>query len=289
MKQLKLILILCLLLLPQLQPLQADTKPVVYFGVIPRYNPIIMYRSYQPMMDYLTANTPYRFELKLSRDYHLAVDFLQNGTTPIASLGPVTFSEAYRKFGAIPIVAPLSAKGVPYYHSIIVVREDSPITSLEELKGKSFAFGDHHSTSGKLIPHHMLVQKGIQLSDLESYSYYESHDATAKAVLKGNAVAGAVKDVVAYRYREHGLRFLAVSDPMPAVPIVVRKDEDPHLVAAMKEALLAIDPSDPRTKQHLIQWDPEFAHGFVSVDIDDYRDIIELTYNNKTGCGLGCH
>ena len=264
-------------------------KPVVYFGAIPRYNPIIMYRSYQPMMDYLTANTPYRFELKLSRNYHQAVEFVLDGTTPVASLGDVTFAEAHQKIGAIPILKPLNPDGSPYYHSIIIVRENCFIQSLDDLKGTRFAFGDYHSTSGKLIPHHHLQRHGIELNDFANYEHLESHDAVAKAVLKGTADAGAVKDVVAIRYRDHGLRFLSISDPIPAVPIVVRDDAPEDLVAALKMALLAIDPSDPRVAEELIKWDAEFAHGFTTAATEDYQLIFDLTRNNMTGCGLGCH
>ena len=57
--------------------LAENGKPVVYFGVIPRYNPMVMYRNYQPIMDYLTEHTSYHFELKLSRNYTEAVDFLR--------------------------------------------------------------------------------------------------------------------------------------------------------------------------------------------------------------------
>ncbi|MGK2907805.1 MAG: hypothetical protein ACSLFH_15895 [Desulfuromonadales bacterium] len=28
--------------------LSATDKPIVYFGIIPRYNPMVMYRNYQP-------------------------------------------------------------------------------------------------------------------------------------------------------------------------------------------------------------------------------------------------
>ncbi|MFO7576936.1 MAG: phosphate/phosphite/phosphonate ABC transporter substrate-binding protein [Pelovirga sp.] len=286
--RLPLLLMLCLLI-PLPHTLSAADKPVIYFGVIPRYNPIIMYRSYQPMMDYLSANTPYQFELKLSRDYRQAVAFMLDGTTPVASLGDVTFAEAHNKIGAIPILKPLNARGDPFYQSIIIVRENSPLEKVEDLKGKSFAFGDYHSTSGKLIPHHYLEQHGVRLADLGSYQHMESHDAVAKAVLKGHVDAGAVKDVVGMRYRQHGLRFLALSDVIPSVPIVVRKDVPEEVVAALKTALLAIDPTDPRMQQDLIRWDPEFAHGFTSAQNSDYQMIFDLTRNNISGCGLGCH
>lgn len=100
-------------------PLRVETagleKPVVRFGVIPRYNPMIMYRSYQPLMDYLTENTPYRFELKLSRDYTEAVELLRQGVASIASLGDVTFAEACTQFGARPVIKPLNAAAMPTY------------------------------------------------------------------------------------------------------------------------------------------------------------------------------
>jgi phosphonate transport system substrate-binding protein len=267
----------------------SGSKPTVQFGIIPRYNPMLMYRSYQPLMDYLTENTPYRFELKLARDYTEAVALLRDGVTPIASLGDVTFTEAQRNFGAVPILKPLNADGIPSYRSIIIVRQDSPIHTLDDLRGKRFAFGDPHSTSGNLIPRFFLFQHGITLFDLEEFVTLGSHDAVAKAVLKGKVDAGAVKDVIAYRYREHGLRFLAESEPIPSVPIVVRKEAPPELVAAVKKALLAIDAGDSRQQELMKEWDPEFRNGFVEASDADYRLIFQLMDGFREGCGIRCH
>jgi phosphonate transport system substrate-binding protein len=266
-----------------------DAQPIVYFGVIPRYNPMIMYRSYQPIMDYLTENTPYRFELKLSRDYSDAVRMLKEGETQVTSLGDVTFVEAQQGFGAIPILRPLNEKGEPFYTSIIIVREDSSIQTVTELKGKSFAFSSHHSTSGNLIPRYYLFRRGVSLFDFESYVNLDSHDAVAKAVLKGKVDAGAVKDVVAYRHKEHGLRYLAVSEPIPSVPIVVRLDAPPEFVAQIKKALLAIDPSDPLQRERMMSWDPEFRYGFVEASEADYAPIYRMMEAIPEGCGIRCH
>lgn len=279
---------LLVLILPS-RTLAGEKDPVVYFGVIPRYNPMVMYRNYQPIMDYLTEKTPYRFELKLPRSYSEAVELLKTGKVQIESLGDVTFFEANRDFGAIPVVRPLNQDGRPDYRSIIIVRDESPIAKLADLRGKRFAFGNAHSTSGNLIPRAYLFEKGITLFDFAAYENLDSHDAVAKAVLKGKVDAGAVKDVVAKRYQEHGLRFLAHSPPIPSVPIVVRPGTDPQMVKAVREALLAIDPRDPAMAQRMKDWDPEFSHGFIPAEFSDYAEIFRMMDAIPGGCGNRCH
>lgn len=283
-----LILSLLVLFLPS-GAVAGEKDPVVYFGVIPRYNPMVMYRNYQPIMDYLTEKTPYHFELKLARDYNEAVEHLRAGKVQIASLGDVTFFEANRGFGAVPVVRPLNLHNHPDYRSIIIVREESPIAKIADLRGKHFAFGNPHSTSGNLIPRAFLFENGITLFDFTDYENLDSHDAVAKAVLKGKADAGSVKDVVAYRYQEHGLRFLASSAPIPSVPIVVRPDANPQMVKTVREALLAINPADPAMSQRMKGWDPEFRHGFVAAEFSDYAEIFRMMDAIPGGCGNRCH
>lgn len=266
-----------------------DGKPVIHFGVIPRYNPMVMYRNYQPLMDYLTENTSYSFELTLARDYPQAVEHLRTGVTQLASLGDVTFFEAYRSFGAVPLARPLNSKGEPSYRSVIIVRKGSDITSLQDLKGKSFAFGSSHSTSGNLIPRLYLFDHGITLFDFSDYKNLASHDSVAKAVLKGKVDAGAVKDVVAERYRDYGLEFLAFSEPIPSVPIVIHPKADLQLIKEVRKALFAIDSSDTVMQSRMKGWDPEFRYGFIATSQQTYQPIFNMIDSISEGCGIKCH
>jgi len=283
-------LFLCALLLCAAPlPGWAADKPVIRFGVIPRYNPLVMYKRYQPIMDYLSAETPYRFELKISRDYPEAVRFLQQGVTQVSSLGDVTFAEANLRYQAIPILKPLNKDGTPFYRSAIIVRADSKLKSLKELRGKTVAFSSPHSTSGNLIPRYLLWDNGIGLRDLKSFANLQHHDAVAKAILKGQYDAGAVKDVVAEKYKSHGLRILAWSAPIPSVPLVVREDTPPGVVKAMTAALLKLDRNDPRHRAIMKTWDDEFCYGFAPATSADYRAIFRMIREIPTGCGVGCH
>jgi phosphonate transport system substrate-binding protein len=281
--------ILCLILLVMLLPAAAVEKPLIRFGVIPRYNPVVMYKRYQPIMDYLTQNTPYHFELKISRDYPEAVRYLRDGVTQISSLGDVTFTEASILYGAIPILKPLNQNGSPFYRSAIIVSNSSPFTSLQDLKGKTMVFGSPHSTSGNLIPRYLLWNNGIRLQELASFSNLKHHDAVAKAILKGQYDAGAVKDVIANKYMSYGLRVLAYSDPLPSVPFVVRKEASPQFIMAVKQALLKLDRNNPEHKKIMANWDDEFKYGFAEANADDYRLIFTMMRNIPSGCGFGCH
>ena len=269
--------------------IEGDGKPIIYFGIIPRYNPMVMYRNYQPLMDYLTEKTDYHFELKLALSYPETVKDLRDGKTQLASLGDVTCFEAYSSFGALPLVSPLNKLGEPRYRSKIVVRANSTIKTLADLKGKTFAFGSSHSTSGNLIPRLYLYQNGITLFDFADYQNLSSHTAVAKAVLKGKVDAGAVKDVVAEYYSKYGMRVLAASDFIPAVPIVARPDADPKMLAQVKQALLEIDSSKPEQIQLMQDWDPEFRNGFVAAGLKDYQTIFNKMRNFPETCGAKCH
>lgn len=270
-------------------PASAAEKPLIRFGVIPRYNPLVMYKRYQPIMDYLTAETPYRFELKISKDYPEAVRFLQQGVTQVSSLGDVTFAEANTQYAAIPILKPRNRDGVPFYRSAIIVRADSPLKNITGLRGKSMAFGSSHSTSGNLIPRYLLWNKGVRMQDLSRWENLQHHDAVAKAILKGQFDAGAVKDVVAEKYKSHGLRIIAWSAPIPAVPLVVLKDAPPDFVKTLSAALLKLDRTNRAHQKMMQTWDDEFRYGFAPAAKDDYQGIFHMIKEIPHGCGIGCH
>ena len=264
-------------------------KPVVYFGVISRYNPVVMYEEYQPIVDYLTSQTPYRFELKLGATYEDAVRFLETGETQVASLGGVTYLEARARFGARAMVRPVNASGVAFYRSIVVVRESSDLTKLSQLKGRSFCFGSPHSTSGNLFGRYALEGAGVSLEDLGSYVNLRHHDQVAKAVLSGRCDAGSVKDIVADRYRPKGLRFLSTSGPIPSVPIVINPDIDPAVEQAIHYALMRLNPEIPDHRQILESWNEEFRYGFVEARDDDYASLRDMLNDIPNRCGNSCH
>ena len=285
-------LLIALAIAPFAAPAQgnpAQKKRTVSFGVIPRFNPHVMYEYYQPLMDYLSRNTPYEFSLRVGRSYMETIESLEKGGTDLAYLGGASFSLARHRFGARALVKPRNPEGGTSYRCYIIVRNDSPIRTLSDLKGKKMAFGARRATTGSLIPSYMLADAGITMDLLGELKNLPHHEDVAKAVLKGTVDAGAVKDVVAWRYQPQGLRVIATSEKLPNAPIAAGPSLPKEVEAAMVAALLAIDANSPEGRKLLAGWGPEIRYGFVPARNEDYDFLYRKIVSIPKECGKRCH
>ncbi|MCL4477122.1 MAG: phosphate/phosphite/phosphonate ABC transporter substrate-binding protein [Nitrospirae bacterium] len=264
-------------------------KKIVYFGVIPRDNPRIMYEKYQPLLDYLAGKTPYTYELVLKKNYEETVNALGNGEMDVALLGPLTYLEARAKYGAISILKPRGADGNANYKSVIIKKKDSPISGPSELKGKRVAFASSKSTSGNLLPRYLLASSGIHLSDLSAYANFDYHDSVVKAILKGQYDAGAVRDAVAKKYMQLGIETIAESESISTGPLVVGPGTPFSVIENIKRALLELDPRDSNSQKILRRLDEDFKNGFTGASDKDYEDIRAKINAVPQTCGRGCH
>ncbi len=265
-----------------------DTK-IVYFGVIPRDNPRIMYEKYQPLLDYLATKTPYKYELVLKKNYEDTINTLGSGETSVALLGPLTYLEAHAKYGAVSILKSKGVDGAASYRSVIIIKKDSSVGTLAELKGKSIAFASSKSTSGNLMPRYLLANARIHLSDLSDYANFDYHDSVVKAVLKGRYTAGAVRDSVAKKYMKLGLAVIAESEAIPTGPLVAGPGTPFAVIENIKKALLGLDPKETDSQGVLRRLDEDFKNGFAEATDKDYEGIRAKINAVPQTCGMGCH
>jgi len=247
--------------LPEIDSGHDAKHEIVYFGVISRYSPRSIVSGYQPLMKYLTENTPYHFKLKLSRNYLETVEQLTMGRIDFASLGNYTYIQAHHKHGIKCIAMPINADGSNNNYDDIIVPTDSKIQSLKDLKGKSFAFASKQSFSA-WMGIWMLKESGVELSDLSHYENLSYHDLVAEKVLRGDFDAGMVKAVVAESYKEAGIRVLARSPAIPSVPLVVGAHVEMTKKEIVQKALLQLKDLINEGSITTDGWDTEVANGF---------------------------
>jgi phosphonate transport system substrate-binding protein len=231
-----------------------------------------MFGKYQPLVDYLGRQTPWRFELDLSPTYQETVARLCDGRTQLAYVGPYTYLRAADACGARPIVRLNTARRATY-RSYIMVREDSAFRTLKDLRGKTIAFGARLSTSAHLMPRGMLIDAGVRPGIDIGCRFYGHHDQAARAVLIGEVAAAGIRDLTGDRFKTRGLRVLAVSPAIPNFPFIVKPETPSAVVDALVKAFVDTPGRDPAVKEMMASWDAELADGFSLVSAEEYRPV----------------
>jgi len=112
----------------------------------------------------------------------------------------------------------------PHYGSSFVVRDDSDIKSLADLKGRKVALKDVGSTSGHIFPMMMMAQAGVDPN--KDVSVVMAGGARIQALINGDvdAMGGGNKDWDAVRKQDPKTKYrlLAQTDTLPGDPVVMR-------------------------------------------------------------------
>jgi phosphonate transport system substrate-binding protein len=179
----------------------AAEEPAVTGDLGTEANPIVM--SFVPsgeteeitagsdeIRDLLEAETGLQFDTNIATSYAAVIEALGADNAHVAWLPTLSYILANEKFGVTPILV-VGRYGSTSYASQIITRADSGITTLADLKGKSFCRPDALSTSGWVVPSVLLAAEGVQEADLSNVVDAGGHDGVVKAVYNGDCDAGA--------------------------------------------------------------------------------------------------
>lgn len=251
--------------------LPEQARGVLLLGVVPLESPAVMHRRFTPLAAHLGRAVGQPVELKVAPDFAAAVRDLGEGRTQLAFLTPSTYVLAHGRHGA-RLLATALRRGQPVQHSVIVARRDAGIRTLNDLKGRSFAFGDVDSTSSHIVPRAMLLDAGVPLELLAASAHLGHHDAVAAAVLHGEYDAGAVMESVAARHERDGLVAVAVSPAIPEFNISAARDLDPGLAERLQRALLGLSRATPEGAAVLEALAADYT-GFAAAADADYETV----------------
>src|SRR5215217_7599914 len=127
---------------------------------------------------------------------------------------------------AAPVLAGARYGGRPVYFSDVIVRRDSPITCLEELRGRSWAYNEPASHSGHTVTLYSLVTIGARPGFLGPVVEAAFHQRAIRMVHSGSVDAAAIdSQVLAIELRNHprladGLRAIGAFGPSTIQPVV---------------------------------------------------------------------
>lgn len=251
----------------------ADTLRV---SAIPDEAPTELLRKFKPLGAYLEQQLGMKVEFVPVADYAAVVEAIAADRIDMAWLGGFTFVQARLKTGnAIPLVQ--RAEDEKFTSKFISA--DPAVKSLQDLKGKTFAFGSVSSTSGSLMPRYFMLQDGIKPEEFFSrIAYSGAHDATAAWVQAGKADGGVLnasvweKLVAAGKVDTNKVKVIATTPPYFDYNWTVRGSLDAALRDKIQAAFLALDPAKPEHKAIL---DLQAASRFIPTKAENYKGIEE--------------
>jgi phosphonate transport system substrate-binding protein len=174
----------------------ADAPDTLRISAIPDENPNELLRIYTPFAEYLARELRMKIQFTPVVDYAATVEGLAAKKLDLVWYGGFTSVQAVRRTGGTATRLVLREEDAQF-KSVFITRPGSGIKRLEDLKGKTFAFGSVSSTSGHLMPRYFLLQARITPEkDMKQVAFSGAHDATALWVESGRVEAGALNFLV---------------------------------------------------------------------------------------------
>lgn len=234
--------------------------------------------TYRPLAQYLAARLGRPVVLRTVDTWEGLAKSLAAGETDLALMGPWGYVLAHHEAGATA-VASILYDGKPEYFAVMVTHPRSGIQRIEDLKGRSFAFGDKGSTSGYLIPFYEFQKRGLDPDTYFSRVLYTRHQAIETQVVRGELDAGADYNRNRDAMIAQGLikaedsRIFWTSPPLPndAFAVSASLARDAAFVARLREALAGVGEALKADPALL----PARYTGFVSKDNSFYAPIRE--------------
>lgn len=214
-------------------------KPLV-LGIHPYLSSTELHKRFAPLAEYLTKELGRPVEIRVNSSYESHVETIGSGQVDLAFMGPAAYVKLVDKYGQIPVLAVFETTTGRTFTGVIFVKKGSPVKTLAQLKGKSFAFGPTPSTMTNLVPRFMLLAAGVDLQNLGNAEFLTNHENIVLGVLSGRYDAGAVKDDIFNQYQSQGLSALAVSAPMADHLFVARADLPKDTVRQVGNLLIAL-------------------------------------------------
>lgn len=244
----------------------------VRIGLIPTEGGADIVKRFQPLIEHLQKTLGIEVEAVSASDYAGVITAMAHNHIDFAYFGPKSYVEASEKANAQAMVLECNEKGEPGYYGMIIAKKGAGIETMEQAKGKVFAFTDPNSTSGYLVPN-ILFARDLKVNPKDYFKevkFSGSHGASILAVKNGSIEVAATNNIDLDRMAEKGQAsmddfvVLWKSDLIPGSPMSARKDLPESLKAAFAGALIMFNAN---------------ADGLQKLQIGGYAPANDSTYD----------
>jgi len=240
----------------------------IVFGVYGYYIPLKMWGKFSPILTYLETNITstwrtqaLRIDFRIYGSYSNGLAAFEKGEIDFMRMGPSSYTMTKEPHPGISLLAAQNE----LITGAIFALANSGISSLDDVRGKPFAFGDRDSTTGNFLVKLALLTNGIQANNLSSRSeHFHGHEEVTEKLNTGIYAAGAANTNLLSNPKFTVLKFLETDVRMPCV---AKSGLDSRLFTALQNALLALHDTN------ILQKIEPNLTGFQTVADSDYDHL----------------
>ncbi|MED1202838.1 phosphate/phosphite/phosphonate ABC transporter substrate-binding protein [Heyndrickxia acidicola] len=244
-------------------------------GFVPSQNAETLEARAKPLADLLQKELGIPVKVTVTTDYNGVVEAMGSKQLELGFLPPTDYVLAHQKkyanvllqalrFGVDPKTGANTSDKVSYYYAGILVRNDSGIKSLNDLKGKTIGWQSPTSSAGYVWPAVEMKEKaGIDAQKDVKSVVFQGHDKAVLAVLNKDVDAAAVfedaRNIVKGEY-----------------PNVFKDTHYIYQTAKIPNDTISIRPDISK------KWADKIANAFIKIGNDPKgQKIIESIYTHE--------
>jgi phosphonate transport system substrate-binding protein len=225
---------------------EKENLPTLRIAISAVISPKETFILYKDLLDYISEKLGVKVNLIQRKTYAEVNNLVRDNELDLAFVCSGAYVAGHDQFGMELLVAPV-AYGKAVYHAYIIVPKTSKATTIEDLRGKRFAFTDPMSNTGKLAPTYMLSQMNENVDAYFSeYIFTHSHDRSVEMVAHA-LVDGASVDSLIWEYMNSldptltsQTRIIKKSEPYGIPPVVAPLSLDENMKEDLRNLFLNI-------------------------------------------------
>ncbi|UNK21193.1 phosphate/phosphite/phosphonate ABC transporter substrate-binding protein [Paenibacillus sp. N3/727] len=263
---------------------------------VPSQNADTLEAKAKPLEKLLSDRLGIPVKVSVSTDYNTIIEAMASKKVDVGFLPPTAYVLAKEK-GAAEVILQAQRYGVKdetgeptdglvdFYKAMIIVKKDSEIKTVADLKGKKIAYQNVTSSAGYVWPAGELIEAGLDpLKDVEAITV-KGHDQGVLAVLNGDVDAAAIfqdaRNIVKNDYPNvfEDTRVLTYTEKIPNDTVTVRSDMSPEWIEKLQNAFIEIGKD---TEGHAIIADIYTHEGYVKSEDSIFEIVREYGEKVKT-------
>jgi len=240
--------LLCAIVFPA-PALPAAVNNELVIGIFPRRSPAELMDAFTPLANYLSKALGRPVRLETAPDFRIFWESVASKRYDLVHYNQYHYVRSHKELG-YQVIAKNEEIGRDRIAGAIVVRKDSGIKTLADLRGKRIVFGGSNQAMGSYIaPSYLLRQAGLKKGDyIEEFALNPPN--VALAVFFKRADAGGSGSIVFElpfvrdKIDVTKLEYIATSEPISHLPWAVRGDMPTEQRDRLQRAMLGVKQSE---------------------------------------------